>query len=881
MGLKIKSQLQEAARLPAPQYAKAAEQVYAHYMHSVNDIVGNEIGWKLPVDKQAARHTKPYREVQQHIAKMEAAIKDCANERFWASKQAVVKQAVSILEQTLQCQQSDCDKSMEVMSTAQLDELILKSKRWVEKHTGFLKRFEVEDAKQAKYNFIEWANKKGKYTIVKRETFQQNQVCTVPVQDMAKFYGDMGKPKPGFEPPSEAEVMAFLGPSPVNSNSDSFQNAIKHFEGDYTREEYIKYFKHKRSTNPGILGVHSIVFWMLMKTDNEDLIDCIDLDVMFANAFRSHNKLYAPLRIFLCMLLQKTDKPSYDVEKAWRNILMGTPMRKCLTSMEAGRADKFINHMDAMGFTLISGRLGFPAATFAIKKVTLAIQMSEYYKTNWAGFGLDMDSCYPNQTKLICSWLLTWFNLPKDVVARFLEFNADNVAVMMEFKAIAMSKASPVAADFKNLESFTKSNTVHFNNLGTVQGCMSAMLLVKLLMLSLSFQLERADKGFQWPVDSITLTPGMPVPRPMEAGVAYADDILPMTGGGVGAKRLSTQQTLQNLEHIAMICVVWSSYFIPMGKCKAVGKLYDEQGHQIFPEAEFPVYTTDGVEQIKLQPLNDGVVLLGVAIGGDGAYKKSLNKINEREILLEEWMEDNNITRHVKMSFYIYSILGLRRYFASKVTIPSAVVKEEQQHITKVFKQILQVVPSTANAALYADTEDFGCGYPNLADCQHASDASHTFALANANTEWARGFFNMFLNWTRQRNSIQTVTDGSYYFFDWDVSKLSWTDANKLKYQNEITSLLATCLRQGLHVQLTHHDSVGPCWTMVPGPLAVAVNMNPESCPGKIRNIIKAHQKKGGNCYYNNADHRAELHRSSWPILSCQMHGGKKVQSAR
>ena len=155
------------------------------------------------------------------------------------------------------------------------------------------------------------------------------------------------------------------------------------------------------------------------------------------------------------------------------------------------------------------------------------------------------------------------------------------------------------------------------------------------------------------------------------------------------------------------------------------------------------------MEEIALQPFDNGVQLLGVTIWGDEPYKTDLTRVNEREVLLDVWLEDHNISRQVKTNFYVYSILGLRTYYSGKTEVPKKVIQSETAHLTKQFKAILEIVPSTANAALYAHKVDFGCGYPNFQDCQDGSDASHTIVLANANTVWARGFFNMLLNFTR------------------------------------------------------------------------------------------------------------------------------------
>ena len=209
------------------------------------------------------------------------------------------------------------------------------------------------------------------------------------------------------------------------------------------------------------------------------------------NALREHNVLYDPMKVFMCLLLKKADKPSYEVKKAWRGILISTEFRKIIPTMELRRVQGFLRHMNALGHTVVSGRKGFPAAVFAIKKIRLAIEMSDELKINLIIATLDMDSCYPNLTKRLCAWLLTWFGLPQDVVARFLQYNENNVGVMMEFKAIAESSQSPVAADFDNLWDYVHKHTVHFDSLGTVQGCNSCRLVNAIVNLVMGTERQR------------------------------------------------------------------------------------------------------------------------------------------------------------------------------------------------------------------------------------------------------------------------------------------------------------------------------------------------------------------------------------------------------
>ena len=52
-----------------------------------------------------------------------------------------------------------------------------------------------------------------------------------------------------------------------------------------------------------------------------------------------------------------------------------------------------------------------------------------------------------------------------------------------------------------------------------------------------------------------------------------------------------------------------------------------------------------------------------------------------------------------------------------KFKVPSKISEAEDSGYSKKFKKLLRLPPSTANAALYADTKDFGLGYPNRLDC--------------------------------------------------------------------------------------------------------------------------------------------------------------------
>ena len=213
--------------------------------------------------------------------------------------------------------------------------------------------------------------------------------------------------------------------------------------------------------------------------------------------------------------------------------------------------------------------------------------MSEQYKLNLIILLLDMKECFPSMTKRICGWLLKWFGLPDDVVARYLEFNDSNFAVMMEFKAISMSKQSPVAADFANLWTWVTDNTIHFQSLGTTQGYNSSLTLVGMCLRSLTHQWEVAGKGFAWPLDDIEMSNCIPMPRPLADGVGYIDDGSALAGGGSTVCRMSVDQTISNMMHIAMICTVWARYFVPMGHGKINVKLLEIFSMQLGRRSKF------------------------------------------------------------------------------------------------------------------------------------------------------------------------------------------------------------------------------------------------------------------------------------------------------
>ena len=96
----------------------------------------------------------------------------------------------------------------------------------------------------------------------------------------------------------------------------------------------------------------------------------------------------------------------------------------------------------------------------------------------------------------------------------------------------------------------------------------------------------------------------------------------------------------------------------------------------------------------------------------------------------------------------------------------------------------------------------------------------------------------MLLNHTRQQNLIPRDTTGNSDFFDWDISSISWSQASKFKFRNEVTLLLNVCLRQGLLVKQLHQDNLGPRWTLIPGPDSIAYNAEPQSASNKVKAIL-------------------------------------------
>ena len=98
---------------------------------------------------------------------------------------------------------------------------------------------------------------------------------------------------------------------------------------------------------------------------------------------------------------------------------------------------------------------------------------------------------------------------------------------------------------------------------------------------------------------------------------------------------------------------------------------------------------------------------------------------------------------------YIYSVLDLRQYFPGKVFVPPKRSDVDTRTVGKDFKRLLCLTRNTANAALYADRADMGLQQPNCRDMDDLAAASAVFSLANVGVEWAEGFFNLWLNWTR------------------------------------------------------------------------------------------------------------------------------------
>ena len=355
LGVKLLPLIQQAATLTKDQYAATTNKLYAEFMEAINLIVGAITGWRLPVKKQAARHTKAFKAVKQHIWDMKQAVKVCYTNKFYACKQDLVKQAVDAIEDTIGPTKCTPRNVVNADPISQMSSVCLRGEDWISQQEQFVNRFETADSQVAAYQTIRWADANGNYRLVKSLTFQQSDnTCTIPLSDMAKYYGDIGKERPGTVIPTDEEVMDFLGCSPVNTHGEQYRNARKVFAEPYTRTEYLGALKHKAVINPGILGVPTVVFYMLAAEPTEGIVDIVDIDLAFANAFWEHNKLYDPLRLFLCMLLQKANKPSYTEKSAWRNILMGTPLRKTLSTVEGAMHAQYMQHMNALGYNVVS-----------------------------------------------------------------------------------------------------------------------------------------------------------------------------------------------------------------------------------------------------------------------------------------------------------------------------------------------------------------------------------------------------------------------------------------------------------------------------------------------------------------------------------------------
>ena len=118
--------------------------------------------------------------------------------------------------------------------------------------------------------------------------------------------------------------------------------------------------------------------------------------------------MYDLMKLFMNALIQKAGKDSYDVPSAWRNILMGSPSQKALTMMDCNRHFKFLELTKSTGHTVLSGRKGFPAIVYAVKKLTLGIQMVAAKKPCMVITSWDVKQCYPTAEKVMCIIILQW-----------------------------------------------------------------------------------------------------------------------------------------------------------------------------------------------------------------------------------------------------------------------------------------------------------------------------------------------------------------------------------------------------------------------------------------------------------------------------------------
>ena len=177
--------------------------------------------------------------------------------------------------------------------------------------------------------------------------------------------------------------------------------------------------------------------------------------------------MYDVWKVFMCAPTRKPNKPSYEVPKAWRNVMMGPAPRKGLTDIEMHRQARFLKVTTSEGYTTLSGRKGFPAIVYAIKKPVLGISMAATLKMNLIIVLMDIDKCYPRATKEMCAILLEWFGFPKDMRARFYAYQAGSIGLILEFKRIAVAPGSPIKDDFSSLMQWVKKYTKHYECMWT------------------------------------------------------------------------------------------------------------------------------------------------------------------------------------------------------------------------------------------------------------------------------------------------------------------------------------------------------------------------------------------------------------------------------
>ena len=315
-GTNMIKRLNQAACLPQSQYAEMANALYTEYMSFVNSEVGSHTGWRLPSDKKAPRHTEPFKLVKRRINVVKDAIKVCKGNMFLECKKSLVSDAIQIIDREVGELKYVNEESPFAQPYPNLREKLVQGDSWVLKQNQFLEKFAEADENVARYKLIDFARRICNYTVIKKETFEKvDSTCPFTLQEMAEYLGNLGKKKDSWTPPTEEEVMEFLGPSPIVVGSARYDQAVKRLRGDYMRWEYEAVHKHKAKTFPGILGVPGVVFNKLMSDPSQHRVDLVDLDLAFANALRNHRVLYDSMRTFMCMLLQKSGKPDYKIKK--------------------------------------------------------------------------------------------------------------------------------------------------------------------------------------------------------------------------------------------------------------------------------------------------------------------------------------------------------------------------------------------------------------------------------------------------------------------------------------------------------------------------------------------------------------------------------------